>query len=819
MNKASFQLACLALLTASASGCASSWNLFAKKPQSFEEFKAQRGGKPGSVAGNQVATSPPSSIAELLSKGHTAFQQGNLPEAQAHYWAVLRLQSNHPVANHRLGVIADRQQDYATAQRHYMTALQSSPRDPNLLNDIGYSFLLQSRYAEAEQYLLAALQQNPTQSNAINNLGLLYARLGQPERALAMFRRTSSDAEAQAKLARLMPNGAAGSNVPPQMLAQQSWPAAGGSAWNANAYQPGGVPESAAGWPPTNLANAPAGFSPQATTPDWNSPSSPVIPPPGLNGFDARLADPHSGVTPAGASVATSGRNDAHVSETTRKLKEQMEQERLRAQAERTARDNAERQRREALARQMRQETLGPAMNTPPSAPQSSGSVSQSTGSWPQSSTTIPPGGTITQGPPIYVGASSTANPVGSPLPANSWPMNPPPTAFPGDTPPLNTGNAWPNGASNSMSRTTAANPHGSSSSPSSPASGWGSLPASSGTFHAPPEQSPGPEIANGTRSPLDAMPSWPPPGSSLATQPPASSNPATGWPANSGVTNNASEFAGNPIIEAERAASRWGMSAGPGSLFPITPGPSVTPASASNKTQQPSNAANRPQPGATPVVPDSWPLRPQQNQELPMFGQPPAGSFGPGGFGTSSNSSSQLPESAAQFALQERLPPSEQYVTPKPFGNAAAANGLSAQPAVYSQNRANMPGTPGQTQSSSSFPTPDPQQQLRYLEQIGTRSTVPDRFGGDDRWEQGALSNTFHPYASAPTFQGQLSLPTQEHSLNATELMIQQHNAETNRIRALIDAERQLPGSELYFRSRTVPQTGTPTGPDPRPQ
>jgi hypothetical protein len=61
--------------------------------------------------------------------------------------------------------------------------------------------------------------------------------------------------------------------------------------------------------------------------------------------------------------------------------------------------------------------------------------------------------------------------------------------------------------------------------------------------------------------------------------------------------------------------------------------------------------------------------------------------------------------------------------------------------------------------------------------------------------------------------------LPTQEHSLNATELMIQQHNAETNRIRALIDAERQLPGSELYFRSRTVPQTGTPTGPDPRPQ
>ena len=66
--------------------------------------------------------------------------------------------------------------------------MQASPRDANLLNDIGYSFLLQSRYGEAEQYLQGALQQNPSQSNAINNLGLLYAKRGDAERALAMFR-------------------------------------------------------------------------------------------------------------------------------------------------------------------------------------------------------------------------------------------------------------------------------------------------------------------------------------------------------------------------------------------------------------------------------------------------------------------------------------------------------------------------------------------------------------------------------------------------------------------------------------------------------
>lgn len=809
MNKVSFRLAFLALLTASTSGCASSWNLFAKKPQTFEEFKAQRSKNSAPVAGNQVATSAPSSIAELLSKGHTAFQQGNLLEAQANYWAVLRQQNNHPVANHRLGVIADRQQDYATAQRHYFTALQSSPRDPNLLNDIGYSFLLQSRYIEAEQYLQAALQQNPTHANAINNLGLVYVKLGQPERALAMFRMTSSDAEAQAKLARLMPNGAAGNNVFPNMLANQSWSNSENAAWNQNPNQTGGASNSATGWPPNDLANTSAGFAPHAASGDRNSqPSqSQFAPNFGPNGFDARYANAASGVTPAGASAAAPGRNDANVSDTTRMLKEQMEQERMRAQAERNARDNAERQRRETLARQMRQETMGPALNANSSAPQTNGQ-------WPQSTTTSSPGGPMTQGQPIYVGAGSPIHPANASPPVNAWPMNSAGTPFPADAQPPSAGNSWPNGASNVMSRTATPVPNGSL---PSQASGFGQGSALSGSFNAPPEPSPKPEVAYGSRSPLEAMPTWPPPSSTLAAQPTASSIPANGWPVHTGVTNNAAEFAGNPLIEAERAASRWGMNAGPGSLFPITPGPSVTPASASHHANPPSNAANRSLPGAPPVVPDSWPSRPQQNHELPLFGQPPANSFGPGNFGTSSNTSSQLPESAAQYALQERLPPSEHYVTPKPFGNAAAANGLSAQPAVYSQSRASMPGTPGQTQSASSFPAPDPQQQLRYFEQIGTRSTVPDRFGGDDRWEQGAVPNTRNPQASAPTMQGQLSLPINEHSLTDTELMIQQHNAETNRIRALIDAERQLPGSELYSRSRTVPQTGTPAGPDPR--
>ena len=207
MNKASFHFAFMAVLASTLSGCASPMRLFAKKSQPFEEFKAQQQAEQARIASSRTATGGPAEVSELLHQAHAAYQQGNQAEAQAKYSAVLQRQPNHPVANHRLGVIADRQQDYRTAQQHYFAALNSSPNDPSLLNDIGYSFLLQSRFPEAENYLQAALQKNPKHSFAIENLGKLYAKQGQPDRALAMFRMTNSEAEAQAKLTRLMPSG------------------------------------------------------------------------------------------------------------------------------------------------------------------------------------------------------------------------------------------------------------------------------------------------------------------------------------------------------------------------------------------------------------------------------------------------------------------------------------------------------------------------------------------------------------------------------------------------------------------------------------
>ena len=101
-------------------------------------------------------------------------------------------------------------------------------------------------------------------------------------------------------------------------------------------------------------------------------------------------------------------------------------------------------------------------------------------------------------------------------------------------------------------------------------------------------------------------------------------------------------------------------------------------------------------------------------------------------------------------------------------------------------------------------------------MERASTRSTAPDRAGGDDRWEELAPPPGSATNFSAPTIQGFLATPAGEKALAEYERMNQRHNAEANLIRQQIDAQRQLPASENYIRSTTQPQLGTPTGTNP---
>lgn len=158
-------------------------------------------------------------VAEHLAQGRDELSRGNLEQARLHFTRVLKDVPNHTEANHRLAVIADKQQKWPEAELHYRAALRARPNDPNLHSDLGYSYLLQTRYADAEKELNAALKVDSGHTRALNNLGLLYGRQGDYPRALATFRRIGSEEEAQQKMARMF------SDAPPAaMLANANAP-------------------------------------------------------------------------------------------------------------------------------------------------------------------------------------------------------------------------------------------------------------------------------------------------------------------------------------------------------------------------------------------------------------------------------------------------------------------------------------------------------------------------------------------------------------------------------------------------------------------
>lgn len=737
MNKASFHWAFLAFLASSLSGCASPMGLFAKKPQSLEEYKAEQHAKQNQIAGSRAAPATGQvEIAELLHKGHAAFQQSNLPEAQSNYYAVVQRQPNHPVANHRLGVIADRQQDYQSAQRFYFTALQASPHDPNLLNDIGYSYLLQSRYGEAEQYLQSALRQNATQSNAINNLGLLYAKQGQAEQAMAMFRRTNSEAEARAKLARLLPSGAGTATPPATMLAQNPWapqntmnPA---PTWNGG--QNGEVASAPTGPNPPN-GYPPNSYPPNNATGAWPPPNS---------------------MTPNNlAPVAQNGPNlsspllaDPNLPGTTRNLLEQMEREKRKAVAERQARDFADRQRREIAARQLRDEEFGRPNAVNPNLPRPTDPNRLNPPPYGLSNAASNPHGSIVVGPPPL---NPNPNPnVNSNTPAGWAP--PPSTASPPngyvDLIPSNV----PNASTNLLPNATR-----------------GQMPPAS------------------AGSPLDTMPAWPPSDTMPMNTPNNSAAGAAPWP--NVITSGA-------VDDPARAASRMGMNAGPGYMFPITPGPTSAPPNSTNwppATNPPNN--DTPLNGVAPTTPPNWPGNSNQPGYGPATGEPPAGSFGLGNFNTSANSQSQRPQPPAQSVSQGQLPPSEQPQTPNRFGFVPSANSPTAQPTGFAPNPRTS-GTPAPQFRSFNAPTPNPNPPTNAAQRSDTRANGTDRFG-DNQWEQGQPPGGQSPQTSLSTRPGFLPTNDGDNSLLEYEREIQRQNAEVNLIRQQLDAQRQLLGSE----------------------
>ena len=153
----------------------------ASRPEKTGKEVQQTNFAPGNAA-------PTTELDALLLQAKQAEDAQQNQVAGALYEQVLIKQPQHAEAQHRLGVLADKEGRYPEAQQHYRLALQQDPQNASLMSDIGYSYYSQDRLDEAEQYLTSALQIQPQNQFARNNLAHVYGRRAQQTGSAADYK-------------------------------------------------------------------------------------------------------------------------------------------------------------------------------------------------------------------------------------------------------------------------------------------------------------------------------------------------------------------------------------------------------------------------------------------------------------------------------------------------------------------------------------------------------------------------------------------------------------------------------------------------------
>lgn len=154
--------------------------------------------------------------------GEQAFTAGDYEKARQHYEAAIAHHADHKLAHHRLAYAYDQLKNPQLAEMHFLTAKQLAPNDVDLLNDLGYFYMSQQRYADSERLLREALNLNSKHQQAQLNMATLYARQGQADRALAMFRSVLPESDAQASLKQALAQSSPSTAMPAQEIQMAS---------------------------------------------------------------------------------------------------------------------------------------------------------------------------------------------------------------------------------------------------------------------------------------------------------------------------------------------------------------------------------------------------------------------------------------------------------------------------------------------------------------------------------------------------------------------------------------------------------------------
>ncbi len=120
----------------------------------------------------------------------------SMDQARDYLVAAVRLDPQRWRSHNALGILADRDEDYAAAIEHYQAALAINSNSPVILNNVGYSRYLSGDLEQAARDFYRATELRVDYAPAWSNLGLVYARQGWYADAVNILSRTMEKATA-----------------------------------------------------------------------------------------------------------------------------------------------------------------------------------------------------------------------------------------------------------------------------------------------------------------------------------------------------------------------------------------------------------------------------------------------------------------------------------------------------------------------------------------------------------------------------------------------------------------------------------------------
>jgi tetratricopeptide (TPR) repeat protein len=128
-------------------------------------------------------------IHKLIQAAQEHHHAGRIPQAEALYQQILRIDQNQPDALHLLGIIARDSGKREMAVELIRRAIQTNPSDPNYYCNLGLTYKALNRPDDAIANFQNAIAIKPDYAEAFNNMGNLFQDMARFDEALVCYRK------------------------------------------------------------------------------------------------------------------------------------------------------------------------------------------------------------------------------------------------------------------------------------------------------------------------------------------------------------------------------------------------------------------------------------------------------------------------------------------------------------------------------------------------------------------------------------------------------------------------------------------------------